>query len=221
FFLGYFAGDGFMTSREGDWRLGVAVSHDSYLMTEMPALIQRLFPGVNLRVQQKENDASLLYLISNRLIKEFLRLNGFDKPKSAEVRVPQLIRQSPPEVVGAYLRGLFEADGGLSHGYPSLISASKQLMDEVATLLIGLGCPVKIELQPMGKNHFGTCPLWRLRIHSFKGLESWKTHIGCDERSRFAVCASFAPDLTREVSYRLPNAGYWIEPVLTATALPQ
>ncbi len=221
FFLGYFAGDGFMTSREGDWRLGVAVSHDSYLMTEMPALMQRLFPGVNVRVQQKENDASLIYLISNRAIKEFLQVNGFDKAKSAAVRVPQLIRQSPPEIVGAYLRGLFEADGGISHGYPMLISASKQLIDEVATLLIGLGCPVKVELQPIGKNHFGSHPLWRLRVHSFKGLENWKTKIGCDERSRFADCASFTPDLTREVSYRLPTAGYWVAPVLAATSLPQ
>jgi ribonucleotide reductase alpha subunit len=221
FFLGYFAGDGFMTNRDGDWRLGVAVAHNSYLMAEMPRLIQRLFPGVNLRVQQKENDASLIYLISNRLIKEFLRLNGFDKSKSTEARVPRLIRQSPPSVVGAYLRGLFEADGGISHGYPMLISASKQLLDEVATLLIGLGCPVKIELQPMGENHFGNHPLWRLRIHSFKGLENWKTKIGCDDDSRFAACAAFTPDLTREVSYRLPNAAYWVEPVLTATALPQ
>lgn len=221
FFLGYMAGDGFMTAREGDWRLGVAVSHDSYLIEEMPALIERLFRGTHVRVQQKENDASLNYIISNRAVKEFLIINGLAKTRSAEASIPRLIRQSPPEVVAAFLRGLLEADGSVSHGYPMLVSVSKQLIDETATLLIGLGCPVKVEAQPSGKDHYGDKQIWRLRVHSFKGLENWKAKIGCDPRSRFAVCSNFEPDLTREVSYRLPHPQHWIEPVLSAMALPQ
>ncbi len=221
FFLGYMAGDGFMTAREGDWRLGVAVSHDSYLIEEMPALIERLFRGTHVRVQQKENDASLNYIISNRAVKEFLIINGLAKTRSSEASIPRLIRQSPPEVVAAFLRGLLEADGSVSHGYPMLTSASKRLIDESATLLIGLGCPVKVEAQPSGKDHYGDKQIWRLRVHSFKGLENWKAKIGCDPRSRFAVCSDFDPDLTREVSYRLPHPQHWIEPVLSATALPQ
>ena len=43
FFLGYLAGDGFVASDEDDHRVGVTVAHNSYLMTEMPALLQRLF----------------------------------------------------------------------------------------------------------------------------------------------------------------------------------
>ncbi|MBI3652760.1 MAG: adenosylcobalamin-dependent ribonucleoside-diphosphate reductase [Acidobacteria bacterium] len=221
FFLGYLAGDGFMTSREGDWRLGVAVAHDSYLIPEMPALMQRLFTGVNVRTQQKDNDASLIYSINNRVVKEFLQLNGFAKARSAEVVVPRLIRQSPPHIVAAFLRGLFEANGSVSHGYPSLLSSSKRLIDEVAALLIGLGCPVKIDPQTAVQGHYGHQPIWRLRVHSFKGLASWKQKIGCDTRSRFAACANFEPDTTREISYKLPNANYWLEPVLAATMLPQ
>ncbi|HEX6291349.1 MAG TPA: LAGLIDADG family homing endonuclease, partial [Herpetosiphonaceae bacterium] len=221
FFLGYMAGDGFMTAKEGDWRLGVAVAHDSYLIDEMPALIARLFKGVNVRAQQKENDASLIYLISNRTVKEFLRINGLDKARSADVCVPRLIRQSPPQVVGAFLRGLFEADGSPSHGYPSLASTSKRLIDEVATLLIGLGCPVTIGQQSGSAEGYGSKTIWRLRVHSFLGLANWQAMIGCDSRSRFAPCLDFAPDLSREVSYTLPQAEYWAEPVLSATALPQ
>ena len=221
FFLGYMAGDGFMTTKDNDWRLGVAVAHDSYLIDEMPQLMGRLFKGTNVRIQQKADDASLCYLISNRAVKEFLHLNGFDKVGSTAVAVPRLIRQSPPEVVGAFLRGLFEADGSPSHGYPSLMSTSKRLIDEVATLLLGLGCPVKIGRRLASENHYGSQPVWRLRIQSFVGLANWRSKIGCDPRSRFAFCLEFEPDLTREVSYRLPNAQYWIEPVLAATALPQ
>jgi len=221
FFLGYFMGDGFMTTKDGDWRLGVSVAHNSYLIKEMPALLRRLFPGVNVRIQQKDNDASLTYLISNRAVKEFLQLNGLDKAQSSIVVVPRLIRQSPPDVVGAFLRGLFEADGGLSHRYPTLSSTSKQLIDEVAVLLIGLGCPVKVEKNTTSENRYGCRPIWRLRIHSFRGLENWQRHIGCDSRSRFAVCLNVAPDKTKEITYKLPYSEYWLEPVLTEITLPQ
>ncbi|MCB9452669.1 MAG: hypothetical protein H6672_14620 [Anaerolineaceae bacterium] len=221
FFLGYFAGDGFMTTREGDWRLGVSVAHSSYLMDAMPELLSRLFAGVNVRMQQKADDASVTMIISNRAVKEFLHMNGFTKNKSHDVHVPRLIRQSPPQVVGAFLRGLFEADGGLSHSYPTLSSSSKHLIDEVGTLLIGLGCPIKIEPFPYSIDRYGDQQMWRLRIHSVRGLENWRSNIGCDPDSRFAVCYDFEPDLGREHSYVLPYPEYWIEPVLTATALPQ
>ncbi|MCA9914005.1 MAG: hypothetical protein KC496_11675, partial [Anaerolineae bacterium] len=201
FFLGYFAGDGFMTVKEKDWRLGVSVAHSSYLMDTMPELLGRLFPGVNVRMQQKADDASVTMIISNRAVKEFLHMNGFTKNKSHDVHVPRLIRQSPPQVVGAFLRGLFEADGGLSHNYPMLSSSSKQLIDEVGTLLIGLGCPVKIEPFPYSVDRYGDQQMWRLRIHSVRGLESWRSNIGCDAGSRFAVCYDFEPDLGREHSY--------------------
>src|SRR5690606_19302689 len=43
FFLGYMAGDGFSAAAENDYRMGVCVAHDSYLMDEMPALMRRIF----------------------------------------------------------------------------------------------------------------------------------------------------------------------------------
>jgi len=124
-------------------------------------------------------------------------------------------------VVGAYLRGLFEADGDLSHGYPQLLSSSERLIREVAALLIGLGCPVRISQQPLSEDRYGAAPLWNLRVHSFRGLQSWRQWIGCDPRSRFEDCKHFEPDLAREASYPLPNPQSWVEPVLEATRLPQ
>src|SRR5204863_202118 len=43
FFLGCLTGDGFIASQADDHRLGVSVAHTSYLLVEMPALIERLF----------------------------------------------------------------------------------------------------------------------------------------------------------------------------------
>jgi len=222
FFLGYMAGDGFVARGSSDHRIGVTVAHSSYLMREMPLLMQRLFgEQVTIHTLQKPEDASVTFTIDNRAVKDFLLINGLDKTSRATVRVPRLIRQSPPEIVGAYLRGLFEADGSPSHHYPQLMSSSRRLIDEVASLLIGLGCPVRISQQPHSEDRYGTQTVWALRVQSFHGLQNWKTRIGCDPESRFAACLDFEPDLTRKTTYPLPSAGFWVGPVLEATQLAQ
>ncbi len=220
FFLGYLAGDGFIATKASDHRIGVSVAHTSYLMEEMPALMERLF-GVNVHRWQKPGDRSVTFVIDNRAVKEFLLLNGFDKPDSRSVCVPRLIRQSPPEVVGAYLRGLFEADGALSHGYPTLMTTSKRLAKEVATLLMGLGCPVRIRTIAPGVDRWGDSETYQVRIHSTVGLKAWRERIGCDMRSRFVAAFAWESDQRRESSYVLPCPRYWLDPVLEAITLEQ
>jgi ribonucleoside-diphosphate reductase alpha chain len=222
FFLGYMAGDGFVASGEKDHRTGVSVAHDSYLIKAWPQLMSRLFgEDLQVHVMQKDNDASVNFIVDNRALKDFLVMNGLSKGISTDVEVPRLIRQSPANVVGAFLQGLFEADGAISHHYPSLLSSSELLIRQVATLLIGLGSPVRIHRQSPSNDRYGTAPMWVLRINSYVGLQAWKENISCHPASRFAVCKDFEPDLTREVTYVLPEAEYWVEPVLAATQLAQ
>ncbi|MCI0393954.1 MAG: hypothetical protein L0332_08395 [Chloroflexi bacterium] len=220
FFLGYLAGDGFVAAAPDDHRVGVSVAHSSYLVDEMPALLARAF-GIKVHHQQKREDRSVMFVIDNRAVKEFLQLNGLDKPPSREVTVPRLIRHSSPEVVGAYLRGLFEADGTLSYGYPALTTTSSRLAEEVASLLIGLGCPVQIRSVAPGVGHWGENRTYQVRIQSNTGLLAWRERIGCDLRSRFVAAYAWESDLRRESSYRLPAPAYWLRPVLEAITLEQ
>jgi ribonucleotide reductase alpha subunit len=220
FFLGYLAGDGFVAQGKDDRRVGVSVAHTSYLMTEIPALLERLF-NIKVHKMQKPNDKSATFVMDNRAVKEFLLMNGLGKRGSREVSVPRLIRQSPPNIVGAYLRGLFEADGALSHGYPSLMTTSSKLAREVATLLIGLGCPVRIWTTSPGIDHWGDAKTYQVRITSAVGLQAWREKIGCDQRSRFVSAYAWESDLRRETSYVLPNAKYWLQPVLDSITLEQ
>jgi len=222
FFIGLLIGDGFVAAGADDHRVGISVAHSSYLMEELPLLLARLFGSyITIHKQQKPNDASVTFVMDNRALKDFLVLNGLTKTRSSQAVVPRLIRQSPPHIAGAFLRGLFEADGALSHGYPALITSSERLTREVATLLIGLGCPVSIRQMEHGEGHYGTLPMWQLRLESFVALEAWRKWVGCDSRSRFVASHNFEPDLDRESSYVLPHASYWLEPILAATALPQ
>lgn len=220
FFLGYFAGDGFFAQNENDHRLGVSVAHSSYLMQTMPEMLERLF-DVNVRTQQKADERSVTFVVDNRAVKDFFRLNGFDKATSKNVYVPRKIRQSPPEILGAYLRGLFEADGTLTHGYPTLTTRSAELAREVATLLIGLGSPVKIRTIAAGVDRYGDAERYDVRIVSSVGLNVWREKIGCDQRSRFVVAHAWETDARRESSYVLPNPAYWLNPVLKEITLPQ
>jgi ribonucleoside-diphosphate reductase alpha chain len=220
FLLGYLAGDGFVASDEQDHRIGFSVSHDSYLLYEMPELLKRLFPGCRVHRQQKVGDASVTFVVDSALLKCFFLINGFAKTKSHEVQAPRLIRQSPPNVVGAYLRGLFEADGAVSHNYPELHTTSEQLAREVATLLVGLGAPVNIRHNDY-QDRWGSRTQWIVRIESHVGLEVWRSRIGCDQRSRFVTCYTFRPRTEQESSYVLPFASWWLDPVLEETRLPQ
>ncbi len=220
FFLGYLAGDGFVAQGESDRRVGMSVAHSSYLIEEMPLLLKRLF-NIQVHKMQKPNDGSVTYVMDNRAIKEFLLMNGLGKRTSREVFVPRLIRQSPPNVVGAYLRGLFEGDGGLSHGYPFLRTSSARLAREVATLLIGLGCPVSIRTVSAGLDRWGDSETHQIRINSSVGLQAWREKISCDQRSRFVVAHAWESDQRRESSYVLPNSRYWLQPVLDAITLEQ
>jgi ribonucleotide reductase alpha subunit len=220
FFLGYLAGDGFVAQGEGDHRVGVSVAHSSYLMGEMPAMLERLF-NVNVHRMQKPNDRSVTFMLDNRAIKDFLLLNGLGKQTSRDVSVPRSIRQSPANIVGAYLRGLFEADGTVTHGYPTLGTSSMRLAREVSTLLIGLGCPVGIRTVSPGLNRWGDSETYQVKITSTIGLQAWREKIGCDQRSRFVSAYAWESDQRRESSYVLPNSKYWMQPVLDAITLEQ
>ncbi|MCC7118089.1 MAG: adenosylcobalamin-dependent ribonucleoside-diphosphate reductase [Anaerolineales bacterium] len=220
FFLGYLAGDGFVAKKDDDHRVGVSVAHSSYLMEEMPALLARLF-DVHAHEMQKPNDRSVTFVMDNRAVKEFLQLNGLQKQNSREVVVPRLIRQSPANVVGAYLRGLFEADGTLTHGYPTLSTSSARLAREVSTLLIGLGCPAQIRTVSAGLDRWGDSDTYHIRIVSNVGLNAWREKIGCDQRSRFVSAYAWESDLRRESTFVLPNPKYWLEAVEQEITLSQ
>ncbi|HSG42161.1 MAG TPA: LAGLIDADG family homing endonuclease [Anaerolineales bacterium] len=220
FFLGYLAGDGFVAQKVNDHRVGVSVAHSSYLMEEIPNMMQRLF-NVAVHKMQKTNDRSVTFVMDNCAIKDFLLVNGLGKCNSREVSIPRLIRMSPVHVVGAYLRGLFEADGILTHGYPTLTTSSVQLAREVSTLLIGLGCPVNIRTVSAGLDRWGDSETYQVRITSTVGLQAWREKIGCDRRSRFVTAYAWESDVRRESSYILPNPKYWLQPVLDAITLEQ
>ena len=201
FFLGYLWGDGFISTG----RVGLAVAHDSPMIDEAPRLFQELF-GLDVATEQKENDASVVYVTKSAHLIAWLHANGLEKAKARSLSLPKPIRMAPRPVVGAFLRGLFEADGHLTHGMPTLSTASADLAEDVATMLAGLGIPTKRRVVGARVDRYSRHAIHHVRVVSHKGHERYIERIGYLEGSRLEAMANHVPDEDREKSWVLPHA---------------
>jgi ribonucleoside-diphosphate reductase alpha chain len=140
--VGYFMGDGSLHSR--GLRLCVA-DGDLDVVDHLQRLGKELF-GLQALIQPQQGYVSV-ELNSVRLA-EWWQACGFAKhrPHDAHVgkgytpHIPDaVLHTNDPAVYGAFLRGLFEADGTVTAGYPSWTTASAQFADDVQTLMLALG----------------------------------------------------------------------------------
>ena len=140
--VGYFMGDGSLHSR--GLRLRVT-NGDLDVVDHVERLGKELF-GIQARVAPCEGYVSIEFN-SVRLV-EWWQACGFAKQRPQEdhrgkgytPHVPDAVLHSnDADVYRAFLRGLFEADGTVTLGYPSWTSAKAAFADEVQTLLLALG----------------------------------------------------------------------------------
>ncbi|MFA5551696.1 MAG: adenosylcobalamin-dependent ribonucleoside-diphosphate reductase, partial [Trueperaceae bacterium] len=201
FFLGYLWGDGFVSSG----RVGFAVAHDSPMMELTPRLFKELF-DLDVVMEQKENDASVVFVTKAAQLIAWLEANGLVKAKARQLNIPKAVRMAPRPVVGSFLKGLFEADGSLTNGMPTLSTASTDLAEDVATMLAGLGIPTKRRTTQGLSNRYSRHSIHTVRVVSHKGLERFLERVSCIVGSRLAAAGQHVPDEGREKSWILPHA---------------
>ncbi|HEX7022985.1 MAG TPA: LAGLIDADG family homing endonuclease, partial [Trueperaceae bacterium] len=201
FFLGYLWGDGFIRGN----RIGLAVCQDSPMMERAPRLFEELF-GLEARLVQNPNDKRAVFSVDSATLVSWLNRNGLRKSKARELELPRAVRQAPRPVVGAFLQGLFEADGTITAGYPALSSASKQLMRDVMVMLGGLGIPTKLlHYEPL-PGRFSKHEHYRLRVTTARGLARYLERVGVLKGSRLEALDARQPDTRQESSWPLPHA---------------
>ena len=114
-----------------------------------------------------------------RPIARFLEALGIGPSKAAGKRTPWAVDQAPPDIVAAFLQGLFDADGcvynGLTSRYVGLGSASRELLVDVQRLF-----------EPSGSSA-GSMPCRRTRSQGF-------SYVG-KGRVRATICRRPAYDL--------------------------
>ncbi len=140
--VGYFMGDGSLHA-EGV-RLCVADS-DLDVVERIRVLAKGLF---NLQPEVTQKQGYHEILLSSVRLARWWKAAGFaaDLPgrdhagKGWTPRVPSAVLETNDATVyAAFLRGLFEADGTVLEGVPSLATASESFAGEIRTLLLALG----------------------------------------------------------------------------------
>lgn len=126
--MGYLIGDGGLT-------LETSIS-----LTNIDEDIIRNFKNFMENVMQVEvSKSDITYSVYGYYIREYFNQIGLDYSKSNEKRVPKQILSAPKEIVAAFIRGLFDTDGGLSNSYIQYSTASKKLSEEIQVILLNFG----------------------------------------------------------------------------------
>ena len=211
--LGWIFGDGNITERPGTKYVGVQIADaDDDLEARYRELVERTFGfAAHLfanRRTDKSDASQSIRLCSSQLIR-FLRANDLAKGRASELGVPDAIKSSPADVRAAFVSGLFEADGGMSNGYPQLSTVAERFAIEVHRLLLSLGIPSKVRRADDRSGAFGAKPLFTVRIVSLAGIARYQQFVGfISSRKRRALDAAVQRKTRSpyETDWALPHA---------------
>ena len=91
-------------------------------------------------------------------------------------RIPDaVLATNDPAVYGAFLRGLYEADGTVTGGVPCWSTVHRPFSEEVKTLLLALGIPTSTKQDTTG---WSQSPLWVLRLRNTSYASKFTEAVG-------------------------------------------
>jgi ribonucleoside-diphosphate reductase alpha chain len=142
-YLGWLVGDGSTTSAQTIAAFYGSAEDQAYVLPRHSQLVSWLNGDVAPRIS-RQDDGSAQQRLSRRAFVRFFRALGLGPAKGPANLVPWSVFQAPPEIVAAFLRGLFDADGCVGGddakgSYVGLGSASRSLLTAVQQLLATFG----------------------------------------------------------------------------------
>jgi len=183
--LGYLVGDGLWNYRS---RVEVTVEHSETWDT-LKALFAKLLGSYSVSIDKRRKNTGALKFASVGM-RQFLHDLGFRLGTDRDAKmVPWSILQSPRPVVQAFLRGLFEADGGVESGGQtvSFSTASRRLAHEVQTLLLNLGIVSRVRPKTVKGRVY-----WGLVVRGRRSRLTFAERVGFDSRKKMdPLLASF------------------------------
>ena len=178
--VGYFMGDGSLHSRG----LRFCVSEGDFDVVERLRFLGKAVFGLEAAVSPKKGYTEVR-LDSVRVVL-WWEACGFAKlapsvshsGKGYTAHIPSaVLAANDREVYGAFLRGLYEADGDTSAGYPTFKTTSLALAQDVQNVLLALGYPATMRVSERN-NAWGSLPIASVRLLNFSWNEQWLSEIG-------------------------------------------
>jgi len=194
--IGYFMGDGSLHSR--GLRFCVTAG-DRDVIHRLCDLGKRTF-GLDGHVTPKTGYAEVRF--DSVRLALWWEACGFAKHRNPDGRtgkgyvahIPNaVLHANDPTVYSAFIRGLYEADGDTSSGYPTLKNTSIQMVRDVQSILLALGYPGKLTVRARSESStaWGTAPIASLRLLNQSYNEAWLQQIGfMGERKNAGVLIS-------------------------------
>ncbi len=142
--LGWAHGEGRLKPLNGSGALNVHLDgEDKGLVERYRAFTQSVFgrEGSAARIT-RGGDAAPPATVCPPRVARFLQVNGLWRNGSQTI--PRVVRSSPAAVRAAFLAGLFESDGHVQHGVPTLWSKRRNVALAAHRLLLSIGIPSKI-----------------------------------------------------------------------------
>jgi ribonucleoside-diphosphate reductase alpha chain len=191
--VGYFMGDGSLHAKG----LRFCVADTDLDVVERLRILGKDLFGIEAAVSQ-QNGYQEVALHSVRLAR-WWQASGFAKRlpgeahagKGWEPYVPSAILEANDrEVYGAFLQGLFEADGSVTAGVPSLSTASETFAGELRSLLLVLGIPSTTRVTTSG---WGAKPISQVRIRNLEFVPGFMAAIGFISARKARACVQGSP----------------------------
>ena len=195
--VGYFMGSGVVDARGIRW----SVVHGDFDVAERLQLFGKALFGLQAEFAQEAGRTEMT-LVSPTL-SEWWRMAGFgNEPRP---RIPDaVLATNDREVYAAFLRGLYEADGSVTAGYPHWATGALEFSHDVQSLLLALGYPTSRKMDITGREQ---APMAVLRLLNFAENERWLHEIGfISGRKNAQVQFSVAKQAARADHIPLPRA---------------
>jgi len=191
-YLGWLVGDGRISGDVISTVYGSAEEQE-HLLPAHRALAAEMNDGA-VSTPSVQANGTVQLRQSRRVIARFFEALGVSPKNAAEKVVPAAVYEAPPEIVSAFLRGLFDADGCVYDGeksrYVGLGSASREMLQGVQRLLTTFGVFSRIyPTRQSGRSGFehtpkdGTTvtyegrPMFDLRIAG-RSIAGFAEHVG-------------------------------------------
>jgi ribonucleoside-diphosphate reductase alpha chain len=209
--LGWIYGDGSITERRGTKFIAMQLGDgDPELADRYVAVTRTVFgPRTHIFVDRHNDrpDASTSVRFCSSQVIRFLEVNGLRKGKASQLRIPQPIKSSPATVRAAFLAGLFEADGHIGNGYPTLSTVSAEFARDVHRLLLSIGIPSVLGIID---DRSGRMPIHTVRVVGGLGVRRFAKLIGfiSERKSRLLDAAVERKGQSPyETAWVLPHVG--------------
>jgi ribonucleoside-diphosphate reductase alpha chain len=181
--VGYFMGDGSLLSRG----LRFCVTAGDFDVVERLTQLGKEALGLTAHVTPKEGYAEVRF--DSVRLALWWEACGFAKQPPSEdhpgkgykAHIPDaVLHANERSVYAGFLRGLYEADGDTSTGYPTLKDTSLGMVRDVQSLLLAMGYPTTLSVRDRPKTWgtFGKAPLASLRLLNLSYNGPWLEDIG-------------------------------------------